>query len=749
MTCCHGLLKNGRPSSRPESADIQQLRTLTPQMFVERFKGLDALFEPASIAVVGASDDATKFGGRVLSYLLAREQGPALRPLSVYAVNPRRSQVLGLNTHPSIKAIGTPIDLAVLSVPAEAVPSAIDDCIAAGVGAAIVFSAGFAETGEQGRLAQQALLDRANAAGLRLLGPNCIGLVNEHAKIAASFATLWSSGFASSGPVAVLSQSGATASYLHVMLQAQGIGVSLWASTGNEIDVDVADCIAYAARHTPTRIILAALEGLRDGARLMQAISDARAAGKIVVVMKVGRSALGGEAARSHTGALTGEDRVFDVALRRCGALRAHSFEDFIDLAAVFSINKRPLGRRIAVVSASGGAGILLADRAEDLALEMPELSPALRSQIDDRVQHGNSRNPVDVTAAVLSDFSLMVDPLVAVARSGEVDAVIGFLTSAFRSDESVTRVIAALQTAQLHTLDIPVLLSLTTSQPNLARLQKAGFAAFIDPIRAINALAPSLPESAHNIDLKSALSTTPTSLITADSPTQPPRDTDEASLLLWLDSHGIRAAPTERADRQERAVDAASRIGFPVALKLSVAGLAHKSDSGGVMLKLQDPEAVRAAYRQLICISQTLGLDDSSGGVIVQAMRTGLVETLLGYRYDPQFGPVVAFGLGGLWVEMMNDIALQIAPFDEATALTMIHSIKARGILLGARGRPRVDIDALARTLAAFSRLVARLPANLSLEINPFLIGPEGQGGWAVDAKLSDSRQSHHAESH
>ncbi|MEN9761935.1 MAG: hypothetical protein RI906_1761 [Pseudomonadota bacterium] len=716
-------------------------------MPVDRIKGLDALFEPSSIAVVGASDDATKFGGRVLSYLLARKSGPELKPLSVYAINPRRPQVLGLTTYPSIRAIGAPIDLAVLSVPAEAVQSAVDDCIAAGTRAAIVFSSGFAESGEQGRLAQKALLDRASEAGLRLLGPNCIGLVNEHAQVAASFATLWMSGFAQSGPVAILSQSGATASYLHVMLQAQGIGVSLWASTGNEVDVDVADCIAYAARHTPTRIILAALEGLRDGVRLMQAISDARAAGKIVIVMKVGRSALGGEAARSHTGALTGEDRVFDVALRRCGALRAKSFEEFIDLAAVFAIGKQARGRRIAVVSASGGAGILLADRAEDLVLEMPELSQGLRSKIDSRIQHGSSRNPVDVTAAVLSDFSLMVDPLVAVARSDEVDAVIGFLTSAFRSDESVSRVIEALQAAKLHTLDTPVLLSLTTSSQNLARLQRAGFPSFTDPIRAINALACSLPSVApSNPDCTRS---EPSKLSQSDTLSiEPPQDADEASLLLWLTSYGVRGAPTLKVASEAQAIEAAQRLGLPVAMKLSVAGLAHKSESGGVVLNLHDSASVVSAYRQLTQIGLRLGAAGSSDGVIVQAMRAGLVETLIGYRTDPQFGPIVIFGLGGMWVEMLDDIAIQIAPFDEATALQMIYSLRARHILLGARGRPRVDIVSLAQTLAAFSHLVARLPSHLSIEINPFLIGPEGQGGWAVDAKLSDSLRSHNAES-
>jgi acyl-CoA synthetase (NDP forming) len=699
---------------------------------------LRALFEPRSVAVVGASEDPAKFGGRVVRYLAARPRDGSVPPVECFPVNPRHAEIMGFEARRSLAEIGRPIDLAVLAVPAAAVPAAIDDCVRARVGAAVVFASGFAEAGEAGRRTQQAMVERAAASGLRVLGPNCIGMVDVGARVAASFATLWVDGFDAPGPVAIASQSGATASYVYVMLQQRGVGVSLWTTTGNEADVDVADCIDYGAGHAGTRVIVAAIEGVRDGARLLAAIRRAREAGKAVLVLKVGRSALGGEVARSHTGALAGEDRVFDAAIARAGALRCRSYEDLVDMAAVCAAGRWPEGRCVGVVTASGGAGILLSDRAEDLGIELPGLSAALRAGLDARIPAGGaSRNPVDVTAAVLNDFPLMIDPIVAVARSGEVDAVIAFLTSAFRSDASVAQVIEALCAAGLDRLGIPVLLSLFTSEANLGALQRAGFPAFVDPVRALQALDGMVRLRAHVAD---------------DAPPaaeiEVPEARDETTLLAWLALNGIPAAPTMRVHDEAAAIAAARALGLPVAVKVSLPGLAHKADVGGVRIGLATEEEVREAAGAMLRAARALqrgegaeGGADGAGGervaVVVQAMAPAGVETFMGFRRDPQFGPVVAFGLGGKWVEAMDDVALQPAPFGAEVAMRMIRGLRGRALLEGGRGGRPVDLESLAHVLSRFSQLAAGAVSVDSMEVNPFVVVPGGAGGLAVDAKL------------
>lgn len=686
---------------------------------------LSAIFEPATVAVVGASEDTVKFGGRVLAYLSTGQwQG------RVVPVHPRLSTVQGHKAAPDIASIDGTIDLAVIAAPQAAVEATILQCVAAGVRAAVVFASGYAEAGEAGKQRQRELVATAARSGLRIVGPNCIGVVNVRKRFAATFATMWQDGWEAPGAVSVVSQSGAMASYFYVMLRDRGLGIATWCSTGNEGDIDVAECIAYAARDPGTRVVLAALEGVANGARLIAALCDARAAGKPVILLKMGRSQVGRAAAASHTGALAGEDRIFDAAVRQAGGIVATTFSEAVDVASAFVTAPMARGRRLGIVSASGGGGIMTADRAETAGIEVPELDAALRAKLDALLPGGNSRNPVDVTAMVLTDMELMVAPIAQVAASPDVDALVVFLTSAFRSEAMVDKLIARLQANGVHECGKPVMLTTTTSPQGFARLHAAGFPSYVEPVHAVDALATLCnwqDQTGHAAAAGGDV--LPVSL---------PESLDEASLLALFGRHGVPVAPTVRVTSQEAAIAQAAGLGPVVAMKLSVPGLAHKSELDGVMLGIRTPAQAAEAWALLSAKAVNLGdATMAEPGVILQRQMHGVAEFMLGMRRDPSFGAVIMVGLGGKWVEILDDVAIRVAPVNAQQAHAMLQSLRGAQLLAGARGQPAADLDAAVQAIVAFSRFAAAATGVATAEINPFILGREGEGGWAVDAKL------------
>ncbi len=692
---------------------------------------LASFFAPRSIAVIGASADPAKFGGRVLAYLLARHGD-----LAVHAVNARVPVCQGKATVGSIADIDAPVDLAILAVPAEACIAAIEACGRKGVPAAVVFTSGFSEAGGEGVARQSALLAAARQGGVRVLGPNCIGLVSEHDRIAATFATMWRDGWPAPGPVSVICQSGAFASYFHVLLRERGVGVARWATTGNEADVDVAEVIHFLAEDAATQVIIAAMEGVRDGRRLVRALLRARAADKPVILLKLGRSRVGSAAAQSHTGALAGEDRVFDAAVRDAGAIRCTTFIEAVDVATAFAVAPRPAGRRVGIVSASGGGGIMIADRADDLGLDVPALSAPLREELDAIIPGGNSRNPVDVTAMVLNDLDLMSRPLVAVAQSPEVDAVVAFLTSAFRSDASMQQLQARLDAAGLGRCGKPVLLSPICTPTAAAALHAAGMLAYPDPVQATNALAAmvrwvdgAVPAPVPRPDAGAGIPGSDASPIVAN---------DEMSLLAHFATHGVRPVPGRLLRGADEIAGAYAEFGPRVVMKMAVTNLAHKSEHGGVVTGIASLAGARDAWELIIARAAAAGFASRMLGVVMQAQASGVVEMLLGLEHDPAFGPVVTVGMGGMWVELLDDVATALAPVDAHQARGMLERLRAAPLLAGARGRPAADIDALAQAIADFSRAGIALGTAASVEINPLIVGTPGAGVHAADAKMA-----------
>ena len=688
---------------------------------------LDSFLAPRSIAIVGASSNPAKIGAVPVRYLI--EQGYAG---DIYPVNPRAAEIAGRRAYASLRGIGRPVDLAILAVPAAGAEAALDDAINAGVRNLVMFSAGFAEAGAAGEAAQQRIADRARAAGIRVLGPNCLGFMNLAQSVYATFSPVVSTGTAMPGAVGIVSQSGAFGAYAYAMARERGVGLSAWITTGNEADITVADCIEWMARDPATRVIMAYLEGCRDGTRLRQALEQARRAGKPVVVVKVGRTALGAQAAASHTAALAGDDAIYDALFRQHGAWRARTIEEFFDVAHSLAVAGLPANGRVGLLTVSGGVGVMMADDAADAGLEVPELPPAAQDRIRARVPLAALRNPVDLTGQVTAEPDLIETAARAMLGEAGHGSLLVFL-AAFGSTPAMQEV----QQRLAHDLrrDFPDRLVIFSTQASAAQqraLEAAGCLSFADPARAIRVLA------AMNFFLARRQPCAVTADVTATSVTLREEPCNEADALDLLRQAGIPGIAVRRARSRDEAMAAAQAMGFPVAMKVLSADILHKSDVGGVSLGLRDAQEAGSAYDRILAGVGRAAPQARIDGVLVAPMVRGGVECILGARRDPALGTVVMLGSGGVNVELLGDVALRLAPVDRQQAREMIGELRTAPLLQGYRGAARADVDALADAIVQLSRFALAAGDRLeSVELNPFVVLPQGQGALALDAVL------------
>ncbi|MBO9642169.1 MAG: acetate--CoA ligase family protein [Pseudacidovorax sp.] len=688
-----------------------------------RLDSLSALFNPRAIAVVGASANPQKIGGIPVDYL--RRFGYEGR---LYAVNPTTDQVQGLPAHASLQSIGAPVDLAILSVPAARVEDAVEDAIAAGVRGLVLFSSGYAEIGGDGVAAQARLGRRVREAGIRLIGPNCLGFMNLRTQVYATFSPAPGVGRVAPGRIGLVSQSGAFGAYAYAMARERGVGLSLWATTGNEADVQFADCLAWLARDPGTDVIMGYMEGCRDGERLREALALAQAAGKPVVMVKVGQTALGAEAAASHTAALAGDDAVYEAVMRRHGVMRAHTLTEFFDLAHSAAVAGRPRDRSLGLFTLSGGVGALMADAAHAQGLDVRPLSPQAQATLREWVPFAAPRNPVDITGQVTNDFSLMERSARLMLQDQGFASWMGFLAAAGAS-EAFWPVLRSL-VASLRAAFPDTLLAISTLMPaaRRAELEAMRCLVFADPsdgIRTIARLAGQAPR----------VVTEPASR--AASIRLAPGAMSEPAALGLLAECGVPVVAHRWVHGAAEAADAAQSVGGAVALKVVSADLPHKTEAGGVMLGLEGAAAVQAAYRELQARVAQRRPDATQDGALVARMVQGGTECIAGVRQDPVFGPVLLVGLGGIHAEVLRDVAVRVLPVDREEALAMVRELRAFAVLDGARGRPPADLDGLADTLCALADLARRAGDTLeSAEINPLIVRPRSEGGCVtVDA--------------
>ncbi len=688
---------------------------------------LDSFLSPRSIAVVGASSTPGKIGAMPVRYLLEHGyQG------EIFPVNARSATIEGLSAFASLRAIGQPIDLAIFAIPASSALAALDDAIEANVNNIVMFSAGFAEVGDEGRTMQRMFADKANAAGIRVLGPNCLGFMNVAQSVYATFSPVVSTGLAKRGKVGMVSQSGAFGAYAYAMARERDVGLSAWVTTGNESDIDVADCIAWMAKDAATEVIMAYLEGCRDGDKLRDALDLAHAAGKPVVVVKVGRTPLGAMAAASHTAALAGDDVAYQALFQQHGAWRASTIEEFFDIAHCLAVSGLPGNRSVGLLTVSGGVGVMMADDAAQAGLDVAELPAAAQASIRARAPLAATQNPVDITGQVTAEPELL--EVAARAMLGEAGhgSLLIFL-AAFGS----TPVMKAIQQQLAKDLrrDFPGRLVMFCTLADAAQqraLEAYGSLCFSDPARAIRVLA------AMDFFFKHSRRAVSASEASSDTLSLRCVPYNEADAMEVLRASGVPVVSFRRAQSREEAVAQARTLGFPVVMKVLCAGITHKSDIGGVVLNVRDEDEAGAAYDRILESMRIKAPSAEVEGVLVAPMVRGGVECIVGVRRDPVLGPLVMLGSGGVNVELLGDVVFRLAPVDRNQAHDMIAELKIAPLFRGYRGAPPADLEALADAIVSVSQFaIAAGPALDSVELNPFIVLPEGQGAFALDAVL------------
>lgn len=693
---------------------------------MSRFAGLTPLLAPHSIAVLGASSDATRIGGRPIAYMRAQGFQGAL-----YPVNPNRAEIQGLKAYPSVADLPETPDVAIVAVPADLAASAIEDLARRGVKGVVMFTAGFAEMDEEGAAKQNAMVATARAGGMRILGPNCLGVFDARRSYYATFSSSFDSGWPVLGRIGIASQSGAYGTHLYTLARNRGIGASLCVMTGNEGDVTVGECIGWLAENEDVDVIAVYAEGIREAPGLIAALETARAAKKPIVMQKVGRSELGGKAAKSHTASIAGDDAVTEAIMREFGVYRARNSEEMLDIAHTATRKVYPVSNSLGVITVSGGAGVLISDVAESLGLPMPEMPLDAQKRLRDLVPFCAPRNPVDATAQVSNDVTLVKTFTESMVRDGGYASVLGFfsMTASSRRWPAIREQLNAVKSEYPDRL---YALSVIVQPERRDELEADGWVVHEDPTRAVTAIeAMGRFGAAFAAKPRASAPTVPAVALPASAPS-------EAEAKQLLATCGIAAAPEAACATAEDAITAAERFGFPVVMKILSPDILHKSEIGGVLLDVGDAEAVRSGFALLLERGRAAAPAARIDGVLVAKQLKGGVECILGIHRDPVFGPMAMFGLGGIFVEVLKDVVFHRCPFGADTAEAMIRSIKGAPLLLGARGRKKADIKALAEMLSRLSAFAAAAGDGLaSVDLNPVFAMPEGEGAFAVDAVI------------
>jgi acetyltransferase len=695
---------------------------------------LQPFFTPRSVAVIGASADPAKLGHALLRNLV--EGGYLQGTRRLFPINPKADRILDLAAYPSIGAVPEPIDLAVIVIPYPHVPGVLRECGEKKVPAAIVISAGFREAGSEGAERERELVEIARQYRIRLIGPNCLGVIDTVTPLNASF----SAGMPPGGPMAFMSQSGALGTAILDWALAGRLGLSKFVSLGNKADVSETDLLQHWAEDPDSRVILCYIEGLPDGAEFIRVARQVSQL-KPVVAIKSGITQSGARAVTSHTGSLAGSEQAYEAAFRQAGVLRAESLQDLFDLALAFGYLPPIRGDRIAIVTNAGGPGILATDALERLGLRLARFRPEVIRQLEQVLPDAASAsNPVDLLGDALAERYRFALELV-VADPG-VDAVLVIMAPQAVSEMSETAQVVIEIASRSKVPLLSCFMGEASMQRATSLLQAQGVPNIPFPERAARALQamdqyrrrreePASEIESFEVDQGAVRRSFDAAFAEGRV------SLGDAEARAVLAAYGFNLPDSEIAANPRQAAEIADRIGYPVVLKVASPDILHKTDIGGVRVGLQNAEAVVDAF-DLITYRALRYLPEARlWGCLVQKMMPPGLEVLLGMNRDPQFGPLVTFGLGGIYVEILKDVSFRIAPFARSEAEAMLREIRARALLEGARGEPPVDRPALVEALLRVGQLVHDFPEIAELDINPFVIYPAGRGGVALDARL------------
>ncbi len=693
---------------------------------------LAALFEPRSVAIVGASDDSTRMGGGMV-FRFMRDHG---FKGTLYPVNPKRQTVGGLRCYPSLESVPEPIDLGILAVPAKAVPGIFQAIPKGHVKVALVLTSGFGELNEEGGVLERDMLAAARAKGVRIVGPNSVGTVNLWDNVVSSFSQFFDRADIRPGEAALVSQSGAFGTAILAGAELAGIRFGYFVSSGNETDLEFCDYGRYLLDQEHVKVVCGYLESVKKGAAFVDFAEHANALGKPVIVLKVGVSEAGARAASSHTGALVGSDAVAQAMFDALNVLRAEDGEDLMDLIKVFGRTPVSAGMRIGILSHSGGAGVMAADAAEAGGAEVAPLTDELHRRLSEMLPaYATISNPLDMTGGASLQGQLMADCLRTMLADDAYDAAVLCVNLIWREGHILMRQLAAIAA----TAGKPFAVSWIAPNAETAQaLLDAPYPVFADPARAARVLTRRL-----RFDQRRRAQASFASAAAAARPAEPGRDaglglSDVAAQGKVLAAYGIRLPRETIATDEESAEAFRRKVGGPVAVKVASVDIAHRTEIGAVVTGIEDGEALAAAYRRVLANAKRHHAEARIDGVLVQEMVAGGVEVLIGVKRDPVFGPMVAVGPGGTLVELIGDLRLHPAPLSPAQARRLIGESALEALLEGYRGGGKLDAEALAETLSRVSWLAADRDEIAELDLNPVIVLGAGSGCVALDYKFT-----------
>ncbi|MHB1125770.1 MAG: acetate--CoA ligase family protein [Bacillota bacterium] len=701
---------------------------------------IEPMFNPRSIAIIGASADFNKPSGRPVNALLCHGYKGRIIP-----VNPRYTDIAGLTCYPSLRDVPGEVDLVIIGVPARMIFEALEQCAEKKVKGVIIFTSGFAEVGPEGQEEQRQLTEFARRTGIRLCGPNCLGILHLENSVMASFANIVDLPEVYPRLLGFVTQSGAYGAMIYKAALERGVGFSCFVSVGNEADLQFADYVGYLLGDKETKVIGGYVEGIKDGLKLRQVAERALLVQKPLVVIKVGRTRAGSRAASSHTGSLAGDDQVYDSFFRQMGIIRIETLEDLTAFVTMFRSGRMPRSNRVAIMSGSGGAGVVMTDKSEQLGLEVPEITGETRQRLESYLPFfASAKNPVDLTAQAAVDPELFAKCLKELLLDDQIDMVI--LHFGFSDEHGLyhARQLIDLYNSTTKPI-IGAFFEFTNSEHSRQAMQMvkdAGIPVVHDDLQSVGAAArlAYYADRLRHRALDREASVMPAKDLDSGikSLLQSPQQITEYQSKLVLKAADIPVTREVLCISPEAAVTAAREIGYPVVLKVQSPEIMHKTESGGLMLNLKSDGEVAGAYRQILANVEAYAPGADIHGVLVQEMLGEGTEVIVGCTRDPAFGPVIMFGLGGIFVEALKDVSFRVAPLSRADAEEMIKEVKAYSILKGLRGQPPADVKAIVDVLMKVSQLVVEMGDNIDeLDINPLIVFPQGKGIKAVDALI------------
>jgi acetyltransferase len=692
---------------------------------------LDTLLSPASVAVVGASDKKEKPGYAILYNIVS--SGFKGR---IFPVNPARDTLLGLPCYKSLEDIKEKIDLAVLVIPAKAVIETLEVCASLGVGSVVIISAGFRETGIEGLRAERTIAEIAQRNHMRILGPNCLGLIDTFTPMNATFAK----GTPPQGKIAFMSQSGALCTSILDISIAESVGFSCFVSLGNKADLNEIDFLRAWVDHPNVNVVLAYLEGITDGQRFIEVAREFTKK-KPIVAIKAGVTSSGSKAVSSHTGALAGSEKAYEAAFKQAGVIRARSMSELFDFAIALARQPLPRNNKVAVITNAGGPGIMATDAIERMGLSIASLNDTTMENLKKALPPAASiLNPVDLLGDATTERYR--DAINVILTDPNVGALVVILTPQFATPiDEVAQVVAEAAANG----KIPVLAcfmgmaSLKNAEATFAHNRVPNY---IMPERAIEALSvmvkqraweekPDPPLEVLDLDVQRVLE------IFEKVRAEGRLKMGDSEARAILEAYRIPVPASKLCASADEAVAFAEEIGYPVVMKIASPDILHKTDIGGVRLNVQGATAVRDSF-DLIMYRATRYMPDAEiWGCLVQQQVHGGREVIIGMNRDPQFGPLVMFGLGGIYVEALKDVSFRVAPFSREEAMEMMREMRSFNLLMGVRGEARSDLRAIADTLLKVSQLVIDFPDIVEMDINPLIVFEEGKGAMGIDMRL------------